>query len=656
MENEKIKLNENFNENLIISKNYKDCYLLYTTKEYYLFITKNNSFESVRIDITEKPTDVEDSLLNSTDISRISNITGINSSLRLMAVHLDIAGFNDKEQRDIINELYYDLSEIDYADLEPDDADYFNIIDRTTRLKEITNETLIKKLNEISDEINKVQQNNITDELYNAFKFRTGIEKAKRDLGDYLNTKCGIVLRINSHDIYKLDNINKGYNSISIDEIINELTDIFGEKNLFKTTDIENAVDFISERLTPQYNIVKFDNGLYDMKQHKLINPEKPVFTLIESPYDYNPNAKPKYIKDYLDSTFERETEKETETEIKGVLQVIGYLFTSGNIYNALIFLIGIGGAGKGTLATIISEIFKGKTTQLDFTKIEKDTHATSILIGNHLNLVRETRTKKVEDNTIYKLLSGNDPIDVNPKNQHPYELPAEEVPKTLMNANNLPDFRNPEISLLQRFVPIEFKKIFRNTTEDVRDLANIIIQSKQDMEWLIYKSLEAYKQMVESGEDFILRLSEEETLELIYKHSKPLQYLIRKLILKHDSIAYDYDESDKEFTTNYLVADELNKLVVYLAETEGIQIPLDEKTHKASSRKLLNAIKTEFDLHDYYLTSANDTKFKYTTINKRLEDKTQARVYPELYKTDLYDKILESDEFKQYWNKKEGI
>ena len=651
-----LKINENFNENIIISKNYKDCYLVYTTKEYYLFYLKNNSYEPIKIDIAEKPSVVEQSLINSTDVSNISNMTGINSSLRFMALHLELGGFEDEKERlYIINELFYDLSNIEDAEINPEDAEQFNIVDRITRLKELTNETIIKEINKISDEINQLQQNTITDELYKSFKFRSGIEKAKRDLGDFLNSECGIVLRINSHDIYKLDKINKGYNSISIDEIINELTDLFGENNLFKTTDVEYAVDFISERLTPQYNIVKFNNGLYDMKQHKLINPDKPVFTLIESPFDYNPNAKPEYIKEYLDSTFERKTTEETETEIKGVKQVIGYLFTSGNIYNALIFLIGIGGAGKGTLATIIAEIFKGKTTQLDFTKIEKDTHATSILIGNHLNIVRETKNGTVEDNTIYKLLSGNDPIDVNPKNQHPYELPAEEVPKTLMNANNLPKFKNPEISILQRFVLIEFKKIFRNTSDDVRDLANLIIQNKQDMEWLIFESLEAYREMVESGEDFILRLSEKETLELIYKHSKPLEYLIRKLILKHDPDAYDYDESNSEFTTNYVVADELNKLVVYLAETEGIQIPLDEKTHKASSRKLLNAIKTEFDLHDYYLTSANDTKFKYTTINKRLEDKTQARVYPELYKTDLYDEILESDEFKEYWRKKES-
>ena len=58
--------------------------------------------------------------------------------------------------------------------------------------------------------------------------------------------------------LYKLDVANNGYNSTDVDEIIAELTGIFGDENLFSTTDVETAVDFISERLTPEYNIVKF--------------------------------------------------------------------------------------------------------------------------------------------------------------------------------------------------------------------------------------------------------------------------------------------------------------------------------------------------------------------------------------------------------------
>lgn len=643
---------------LIITKKINNCYLLYTTKEYYLFKPENDSYSTIKINLSENPSKVEDSFTYSEDLDKLSNDSTINSELRFIMVHLEFLGLNEEIRLNTIHAMFYELAEINYY-VESDD-EYNDKFDRNKRFKDIDNENIINSIEVISNEVKRNKSESAISELYNAFKNRTGVKKAQRDLGNYLNTECGIILRKNSHELYKLDVANKGYDSITIDEIIAELTGIFGENNLFSTNDVETAVDFISERLTPDYDVVKFSNGLYSMKEHQLINPTDPVFTLIESPFNYNPDAKPvdiKYsdkadpvnIEKFLNTAFERNTPEETNTEIKGVLQVIGYLFTSGNVYNVLIFLVGIGGAGKGTLATIIAEIFKGKTTQLDFSKIEKDTHATSILIGKHLNIVRETRTGIVDENTTYKLLSGNDSIPINPKNQTPYELPAQEVPKSLMNANNLPNFRNPEISLLQRFIVVEFKRIFRNTDDDVRNLAELICNSDENMEWLIYHSLEAYKEMVLNGEDFILRLDETKTLELLYKHSKPLNYLIRMLIAKHDPVAFETEveiSSDDsangvtEFTTPYIVADELKELIVYLSKIEGVQIPYDKKNGKVSSRKLLTAIKDEFDLFDYQLEKANGGTMKYTTINKRVNGRQQ-RVYPELIKTDEYDDYL---------------
>lgn len=623
------------NKDIFISEE-RDCYyLLYANHQYILFNDTDKgviSTEIKNVDLTPvNVIDLLDELDENFDESDLPN------ELRILYMKI-----NDYS---IFYSLFNDLADVYYYSKDEDNDSY-----KLERLDAIDNDTINERILKLSISI----EQSIIDEkisgLYNSFKNRKGIKKAQRDLGNYLNTDCGIILRINSHDLYKLDEINKGYNSITVDEIIGELTGIFNEKNLFKTTDVENAVDFISERLTPEYNIVNFKNGLYDMKQHQLIKPDKPIFTLIESPFDYNPNAKPKYMIDFLNSTFERDTPEETEEEIKGIKQLIGYLFTSGNIKNILIFFTGIGGGGKGTFATIIAELFKGKTTQLDFSKVEKDTHATSILIGKHLNIVRENQDRIVEDNTTYKLLSGNDPIDVNPKNQTPYELPSEEVPKSIMNANNLPNFRNPDKSIIQRFVVVEFRKIFRTTDKDIPDLAKIIIESKEDMEWLIYESLNEYKQMMESKEDFILRISESETLELLFKHSNPLNYLIRKLIGKHDPEALDDEISisdetgETSFTTPYIIADELNQLMVYLSEQEGIQIPFDKKTGKVSSRRLLNAIRDEFDLFDYYLKTSRGNEKKYSTINKKINGKQQ-RVYPELVKTEKYDKYLKEME-----------
>ena len=641
---------ENIDDDLIISKNYNGCYLLYTKKEYYLFKPVNDTYETVRIEISETPNEVDATLVNSDDGKKLSNNSGINNGLRFLALHLNLIGMDIKQQIDIIGELFYDLADVEYYVDNPDDVERFTYTaDRNARFKAVDDELMIAEITRISKEITRSKKDDVIGELYNAFKIRKGVKKAQRDLGNYLNKECGVILRKNSHELYKLDVANNGYNSTDVDEIIGELTGIFGDENLFSTTDVETAVDFISERLTPEYDIVKFSNGLYSMKEHKLIQPEKPVFTLIESPYAYNPNAKPKYVKDFLYSSLEKESAEATEEYVIGVEEFIGYLFTSGNSRNILGWVTGKGGGGKSTLLNIIQAIFGNKCADLDFADIEKNTHSTSILVGNHLNIVREAKTDVVYDNKPYKILSGDDPIPINPKNQHPYMLPKEEVPKSVMVANNLPPFKKPVLSIIQRFLIIEFNKRFRNTDKMIDKLDDLIINSKEDMEWLIYNSLEAHRKMTESNKGFRLKLNDEKTMELMYKHSKPLHYLITKLIAKHDATAfsseveiYEHDENNGTtvFTSPYIKTTELNELIVYLSEKEGVEIPINARTGKVDGRIITKTIKSEFDLHDYHMETKNGKKIKYCSLTKK-QNGTVFRYYPELIKSEYYDQIL---------------
>ena len=651
---------ENIDNDLIISKNYNGCYLLYATNEYHLFKPVNNTYESVRIEISEKPSEVDATLVNSDDGKKLSNDSGINNGLRFLALHLKLIGFDVKEQIDIIGELFYDLSDVEYYIDNPDDADRFTFTaDRNERFKAIDDELMIAEITNISKEITRNKKDDVIGRLYDAFKKRKGIGKAQRDLGNYLNKECGIILRENTHDLYKLDYSSNGYNSTTIDKIIAELTDIFGDDNLFSTNDVETAVDFISERLTPEYNIVKFSNGLYSMKEHKLITPDKPVFTLIESPYAYNPNAEPEYIVDYLYSSLDKGDKEKTDEYVKGVLEYVGYLFTSGNGRNILGWITGIRGGGKSTFANIIQAVFGNRCADLDFAEIEKNTHSTSILVGNHLNIVREADTGVVTNNKPYKVLVGNEPIPINPKNQHPYMLPKEEVPKSVMVANNIPPFKNPVLSIIQRFLIIEFNKSFRNTDAMIENLDDLIINSNADMEWLIYHSLEAYKEMVDAKKGFRLKVSDAKTKELMYKHSKPIHHLVNKFILKHDKKAFDtevelYKESangETKFSKPYILTGELNELIVYYAEKiDGVEIPLSEKTGKVDGRILTRAIRDVFDLHEYYL----DDGKKYASITDRDADGNVVRYYPELIKSELYNETLKSDEYKEYLNEME--
>lgn len=638
---------ENIDIDILITETYENFYLLYDSKQYILFKPYEDTYLTMSVRLDGTPDDIEDNVIG--ELGDEFDETLLDNGVRVILGSIESTVGDKDKAIDILQYLFIDLSETYYAETKLSDSDR-----RIERIKAVTHSKIVEKINELSNNISKEKKDGEIGGLYTAFKNRKGVQKAQRDLGNYLNKECGIILRENTHDLYKLDYSSNGYNSTTVDKIIAELTDIFGDENLFSTTDVETAVDYISERLTPEYNIVKFSNGLYSMKEHQLITPENPVFTLIESPYAYNPDAEPEYIDSYLYTSLEKATDDETDEYVTGVLEFIGYLFTSGNGRNILGWITGIGGGGKSTFANIIQAIFGNRCADLDFADIEKNTHSTSILVGNHLNVVREADDGIVTNNKPYKVLVGNEPIPINPKNQHPYMLPKEEVPKSVMVANNIPPFKNPVLSIIQRFLIIEFNKLFRNTDNDIKDLADLIINSNPDMEWLIYHSLEAYKEMVESKKGFKLKLSDEKTKELMYKHSKPVNYIVNKLILKHDKNAFDsevkiYAESpngETTFSKPYIVTGELNELIVYYAKKDGVEIPLSEKTGKVDGRILTKAIRDEFDLHEYYLEDGK----KYSSITER-DAKTGnvIRYYPELIKSDLYDETLKSDEYKEY-------
>lgn len=647
-DNQENILLENIDIDILITESHENFYLLYDSKQYILFKPYDKTCLTMPVRLDGTPDSIEDNVIG--ELGEEFDETLLDNGVRVILGSIEsIVGDKDKAI-DILQYLFIDLSETYYAETNLNDSNR-----RIERIKAITHPKIVEKINDLSNKRSKEKKDDEIGGLYTSFKNRKGVQKAQRDLGNYLNKECGIILRENTHDLYKLDYPSNGYNSTTVDKIIAELTEIFCDDNLFSTNDVETAINFISERLTPEYNIVKFSNGLYSMKEHQLITPENPVFTLIESPFAYNPNAKPKYIIDYLYSSLEKETQEKTDEYVKGLLEYVGYLFTSGNGRNILGWITGIGG-GKSTFANIIQAVFGNRCADLDFAEIEKNTHSTSILVGNHLNIVREAETGMVTNNKPYKTLVGDEPIPINPKNQHPYMLPKEEVPKSVMVANNIPPFKNPVLSIIQRFLIIEFNKIFRNTDDDIKDLDDLIINSNADMEWLIYNSLEAYKEMIESKKGFTLKLDDNKTKELMYKHSKPVNYLVTKLIAKHDKNAFDtdvklYKESANGktmFSKPYIETGELNELIVYYAKKDGVEIPLSEKTGKIDGRILTKAIRDEFDLHEYYLETNNGNK-KYSSITDRDADGNVIRYYPELIKSELYDETLKSNEYNEY-------
>lgn len=435
--------------------------------------------------------------------------------------------------------------------------------------------------------------------LIEQFRNRKHVSKARQRLANWLKVRFDVILRKNSHDIYILDEANNCYTEVTQDELLYKVSKILGPQ-LINDDDLKWALSYISDRLDPQHNIVKFSDLVFDIEKLEPIDTEDPVFTLVETPYRYRPCAKSTVLKEFLYSSLQKSTPEKTEEAVQGIKEVVGYLFTSGNPLNLLPMITGISGGGKSVFANILIAIFgKNKIADLKLQEIEKNTHATSSLANKHLNIIQDSDDSAINNNSLIKQITGNDPLQVNPKHVNPFVLPKEEVPKTILICNTLPRFKRLEQALLERFLIIEFNVKFRGTDKENPNLLNEILEDPHEIEWFIFESIQAYKKMVESGNDFILRKDGEATRSLVDKHQNPLNYLLCQLIDEHNP-----DESE---ALGYVYTNELNAAIRHLAEVEGIDLILNRKG-LLSSKQLISTIRYEFDLYDpYYETKTYD-------------------------------------------------
>ena len=454
------------------------------------------------------------------------------------------------------------------------------------------------------------------------------VRTARRKLGHYLK-EHGMILRQDINTPYLLDKNVNGYNMVTTDEIVMELDNsVFNNKDLVHSKDVEDAIGFIAERKKPEYNIVKFNNCLYDMENFRVITAnEEPIFTLTEVAHNYNPQAKGEKVQNFLKTSLSKEefTSEETQNKIDAFLEMIGYLLTSGNKLNAFFILAGVGGAGKGVASDLIINIFgTDKVGGLQLQELTPDNRfATAHLENKQVNIVSDSSSKPISDTGLLKAITGYDDIPVEPKGKDKYMIPRNEVPDMILVCNNIPDFKDGiEEAIVQRIVMFEFFNKFRGTDKANPNLLNEILADPEEMEWLIFNGIKAYEKMTKNNKDFKARIDGKKAGELLGKHTDPISHVLPKLV------KYSKEESNEES----IIAKELNELVKFVAEDDGMAINNLDTNGLIKPRFLVSEIRKTFELDDNWTSQS-----KYFPKSRKSKI-----IYPYLYKTSDYDSWLE--------------
>lgn len=587
-----------------------------TSKNFKVLLINNEYTENTKIIIYSNNNDfIKNYALNINNIEDIG-LTDINLITEILKNYCE----NNGEAYNIFSELLETLAE----NIENEYPNIYNenyklILDEyiketdylKNKLATDKNLSLERFIDEARQNINIILDR-VTDKEINPKRLGKG--DLSEYLAKYLNLKYGLILRSNVNTPHLLNPDNNCYELTNTETLLSILANDFGH-NTIAMKEVIKALDYIDNRPKPKYNIIRFDNCVYDMATHEVIKLTSPQLPYYDIYFNYNPKAKGELIREFLYSSL-------NETQVQGLLELIGYLFTVGNKENIIICFIGKGGSGKSVLSNILRHLFK-RVSNLPIHNLNKE-HELMALEDNLLNICNDTDNKKIKDNGTFKQVTGGDSLHINPKYRQPYIMPPEEVPYFIIVGNKFPQFENLEIPIIERLMLIEFKKGFRNTKEQKKNLYDDIITDDDNIEWLIYNSLKAYKEIAINNKSFTLKKTTKENLDLYNKHTNPLKWIVKKLIEFDSSllIENDFDEDSLNNYNHYISVDDLKQSIIDYAEKEGLDITNENKA--ISTNKLTNTIKSAFNLW-----SLNDNyNYDYKPLRKR-EKGNRLYVYP---------------------------
>ena len=363
-----------------------------------------------------------------------------------------------------------------------------------------------------------------------------------------------------------LEQLNAGLyttQQINGEEIIN--SDVTVTRNI-----LENSLtNFIDNIRTVVYNKIGFKNKVLNTDTYE-ISPAgtNPIYTKLTVPYDYNPNARGGELERWLH--YELDNPDSEIDSVQGLLEFLGFtLIEPGHVkHQWMLFIFGIGGAGKSMLLRFISHALgEDNTCTISLPKILHDNRFEySNIINKTLVKIEEVDGNKVQNLSWFKEHTGGNPVSVEEKGRPQVTIPSKDVAKLIAIGNRPMEIDKMEQSFIRRILLLEFlRKPTQKMLNDV-DFEQRVLNDDECMEWLLYQSVQAYKKMMDEHRKCVLERDEDELMETLAKHAHSERMLVNTYYHSIDS-----DEEDIKLTKNLFNA--LNK---ELALKDGVDIRND--------------------------------------------------------------------------------
>jgi P4 family phage/plasmid primase-like protien len=280
---------------------------------------------------------------------------------------------------------------------------------------------------------------------------------------------------------------------------------------------IQNATFVNRNQINIDKSLINLKNGLYDLNTHELKPHSSNIISTCQIPVNFNPKATCPEISTFL-------CEILRPLDIALVLQEIGYcLIPDYSIQKAFLWN-GSGLNGKGTLGRLLDRFIGDQNVSAQSLKsINLDKFSAAHLYGKLVNIDMDLTNESITEDTMFKKLTGGDPIDGERKYQENFKF--KNTAKLLFGCNDIPQhLKGGDYAYFRRWILTDFPCKFEGTSEDKNLDAKL--QTEEELSGFLNICLYALEWLLQTKTFFYNKTPEQVAEEYLRKSNSVIAFM----------------------------------------------------------------------------------------------------------------------------------
>lgn len=267
-----------------------------------------------------------------------------------------------------------------------------------------------------------------------------------------------------------------------------------------------------AEDFDKDWNKIACKNGILNLVTGEVEQPNKSEINTIYIPYAYDNNP---YYSPKIDQ-FMKDITGADPLKMEFLYQIVGNCLLKRNIFHRFFIMVGEGGTGKSTFTNVIQKLVgDSNCSHVSLSDFDKDYYLATIM-GKLVNIDDDVADNKILEYTgRFKSVVSGDKISV----RQIYREVEDHIPfaTLIFNCNKLPKIMDRTSGLYRRIILIELNNKVKHPdpmfVEKLQD---------QDMEYFLYKSVQAVKTAMEEGH-FRLPYSDDKLMNMFKRRQSPV-------------------------------------------------------------------------------------------------------------------------------------